>query len=74
MITKPIAILQNLDDTEWLAQIEAVDRFTANMIAYPGRTFGQLYHRMLKPNQLLTGKVNLSGHEIDVAEHQGRRC
>ncbi len=67
LITKPIAILQNLDDSEWLAQIEAVDRFTDNMIAYPGRSFGQLYHRMLKHNQLLTGKVNLSGHEIDVA-------
>ena len=53
MITKPIAILQHLDDAEWLAQIEAVDRFTANMIAYPGRTFGQLYHRMIKHNQLL---------------------
>jgi polyhydroxyalkanoate synthase subunit PhaC len=67
MITKPIAILQNLDDSEWLAQIEAVDRFTDNMIAYPGRSFGQLYHRMLKHNHLVTGKVDLSGHEIDVA-------
>jgi len=67
IITKPLAILQHLDDTEWLAQIEAVDRFTDNMIAYPGRSFGQLYHRMLKHNQLLSGKVDLSGHEIDVA-------
>jgi len=68
LITKPIAILQHLDDSEWLAQIEAVDRFTANMLAYPGRTFGQLYHRMLKHNQLNTGKVNLSGHLIDLAD------
>ena len=67
LITKPLATLQHLDDAEWLAQIEAVDRFTANMIAYPGRSFGQLYHRMIKHNQLLTGKVNLSGHEIDIA-------
>ena len=67
LFTKPLATLQHLDDAEWLAQIEAVDRFTDNMIAYPGRTFGQLYHRMLKANQLLTGKVNLSGHEIDFA-------
>ncbi|MBV9832249.1 MAG: alpha/beta hydrolase, partial [Marmoricola sp.] len=67
LITKPLATLQHLDDAEWLAQIEAVDRFTANMIAYPGRTFGQLYHRMIKHNQLLTGKVNLSGHEIDIS-------
>ncbi len=68
LITKPLAILQHLDDSEWLAQIEAVDRFTDNMHAYPGRSFGQLYHRMLKANQLLTGKVNLSDHEIDVAD------
>ncbi len=67
LFTKPLAILQHLDDAEWLAQIEAVDRFTAGMIAYPGRSFGQLYHRMLKHNQLLSGKVNLSGHEIDVS-------
>jgi len=67
MLTKPMAILQHLDDSEWLAQIEAVDRFTANMHGYPGRSFGQLYHRILKANQLLTGRVNLSGHEIDVA-------
>jgi polyhydroxyalkanoate synthase len=67
VITKPLAIVQHLDDTEWLAQIEAVDRFTANMIAYPGRTFGQLYHRMLKHNQLRTGKVDIGGGEIDLA-------
>ncbi len=68
LITKPLAMLQHLDDSEWLAQIQAVDRFTANMHAYPGRSFGQLYHRMLKANQLLTGKVDLSGHDIDVAD------
>ena len=67
MFTKPLAMLQHLDDSEWLAQIEAVDRFTSHMHAYPGRSFGQLYHRMLKANQLLTGKVDFSGHEIDVA-------
>jgi polyhydroxyalkanoate synthase len=66
ILTKPIARLQNLDDREWLAQIEAVDRFTAGMIAYPGRTFGQMYHRMLKKNQLREGVVQYGGHEIRV--------
>lgn len=68
LLTKPLATLQHLDDAEWLAQIEAVDRFTANMIAYPGRTFGQMYHRVLKHNQLISGKVNLSGQEIKVSD------
>ncbi len=67
VVTKPLAILQNLDDTEWLAQIEAVDRFTDDMLAYPGRSFGQLYHRLLKKNQLLTGKVRLGEREVDLA-------
>jgi polyhydroxyalkanoate synthase len=69
MVTKPLAIAANLDDTDFLAQIEAVDRFTANMIAYPGRTFGQLYHRILKGNQLATGVVRMDDkREISLAD------
>ena len=57
LVTKPIAIAAKLDDRDFLAQVEAVDRFTSHMIAYPGRTFGQLYHRILKGNQLASGVV-----------------
>ena len=64
LVTKPIAIAAKLDDADFLAQVEAVDRFTANMIAYPGRTFGQLYHRILKGNQLATGTVTMDDREI----------
>lgn len=66
LITKPLATLQHLDDREWLAQIEAVDKFTAGMMAYPGRTFGQLYHRMVKKNQLKDGVVTYASTEIRV--------
>ena len=68
MVTKPLAIASNLDDTEFLAQIEAVDRFVANMIAYPGRTFGQLYHRFLKANALVTGSIDFGDRTISVAD------
>jgi polyhydroxyalkanoate synthase len=69
LVTKPLAIAANLDDTEFLAQIEAVDRFTDNMIAYPGRTFGQLYHRILKGNQLATGVVRMdNARDIALAD------
>lgn len=64
MITKPIAIARNLDDAEFLAQLEAVDRFTANMIAYPGRTFGQLYHRFLRENALAGGAMDIGDRRI----------
>lgn len=68
LVTRPIAIAAKLDDADFLAQIEAVDRFTANMIAYPGRTFGQLYHRLLKGNQLASGTVTMDDREIRLAD------
>jgi polyhydroxyalkanoate synthase len=63
-VTKPLAIARNLDDRDFLAQLEAVDRFTANMAAYPGRTFGQLYHRFFRVNDLVDGTIDLDGDTI----------
>jgi polyhydroxyalkanoate synthase len=68
LVTKPFVQLANLDDAEFLAQVEAVDRFTANMIAYPGRTFGQLYHRMVRGNELAEGAVEYRGRTISLAD------
>ncbi|MEP9382592.1 alpha/beta fold hydrolase [Nocardioides cheoyonin] len=68
LLTKPVAKLTHLADTDFLAQLEAVDRFTENLIAYPGRTFGQLYHRFFRTNALRTGRVDLGDRTIDVAD------
>ncbi|NYE37077.1 polyhydroxyalkanoate synthase [Nocardioides cavernae] len=67
VVTKPLAVLTHLDDTDYLAQLEAVDRFRANMIAYPGRTFGQLYHRFVKGNALAEGRMDVGDRTIDLA-------
>lgn len=67
IFTKPLVKIQNLDDTEFLAQIEAVDNFTANMIAYPGRTFGQLYHRFFKTNDLKYGYFEFGDRRIEIS-------
>ena len=64
LVTKPYVRLRNLDDAEFLAQLEAVDRFAASMIAYPGRTFGQLYHSMVRNNALKDGVIDINGHDI----------
>ncbi len=68
LVTKPLAMARHLDDADYLAQLEAVDRFAANMIAYPGRTFGQLYHRLLKGNALVDGTFDLDDRTLDVAD------
>ncbi|WP_310528638.1 alpha/beta fold hydrolase [Nocardioides sp.] len=64
IVTKPLAVITNLDDADFLAQLEAVDRFSANMIAYPGRSFGQLYHRMVKGNALAQGSMTFGDRTI----------
>jgi polyhydroxyalkanoate synthase len=68
MITKPYAIAMHLDDREFLAQIEAVDRFTGSMYAYPGRTFGQMYHRLFRANDLAEGFLSLGGQRIELGD------
>jgi polyhydroxyalkanoate synthase len=68
-LTKPLTLLRNIDDRELLAHIEAVDDYMAHMLAYPGRTFGQLYHRFFRVNDLADGRVELDDGEcIDVAD------
>jgi polyhydroxyalkanoate synthase len=68
LLTKPVAKLTHLANTEFLAQLEAVDRFTENLIAYPGRTFGQLYHRFFRTNAMVTGEVDLGDRSISLAK------
>ena len=67
LVTKPLAIAKNLDDAEFLAQLEAVDRFTDGMIAYPGRTFGQLYHRLVRANGFRTGSIAFGDRTIELS-------
>ena len=68
LVTKPLAVVRHLDDADYLAQLEAVDRFAANMVAYPGRTFGQLYHRLLKGDALAEGRFDLESRTLSLAD------
>ena len=60
-LMKPWTVLSNLHDRELLSQIEAVDAFMDRMHAYPGRTFGQLYHRFFRTNDLADGRFAVTG-------------
>jgi poly[(R)-3-hydroxyalkanoate] polymerase subunit PhaC len=68
-ITKPLFLARNLHRRELLAHTEAVDNYMANMLAYPGRTFGQLYHRFFRENELAQGRLELhEGRTVDLAD------
>jgi polyhydroxyalkanoate synthase len=67
-LLKPLTLARNLHNRDFLAQIEAVDDFTNNMLAYPGRTFGQLYHRFFIVNELAGGRLELPERTIDLGD------
>jgi polyhydroxyalkanoate synthase len=67
-VMKPWTVASNLGDQDLLAQIEAVDAFMGRMHAYPGRTFGQLYHRFFRTNDLAGGTLALTDRTIDLAD------
>jgi polyhydroxyalkanoate synthase subunit PhaC len=68
LIAKPLTLARHIADRDLLAHIEAVDEYMANMLAYPGRSFGQLYHRFFRVNDLADGCVELGeGRIVDLA-------
>jgi polyhydroxyalkanoate synthase len=67
LVAKPLALALNLDDADYLAQLQAVDRFTSEMSAYRGRTFGQLYHRVVPGNGLADGVLDVGGRDVALA-------
>ena len=68
LVTGPIAIGLQLDDTEFLAQVEAVGALQAGMTAYPGRSYGQLYHRFLRNNAFASGSIDLDGRTVSLGD------
>ena len=67
-ITKPVTILRNIGDRDLLAHIEAVDDYMANMLAYPGRSFGQLYHQFFIENEIAGGQLKMKRRTVDLAD------
>jgi polyhydroxyalkanoate synthase len=67
-LTRPAWLAAHLADREALAQMEAVDDYMASMLAYPGRSFGQLYHAFFRVNDLADGRIALSDATIDLRD------
>jgi polyhydroxyalkanoate synthase len=67
-VMKPWTMVSGAGDRDLLAQIEAVDAFMSRMHAYPGRTFGQLYHRFFRTNDLADGRLALTDQTIELAD------
>jgi polyhydroxyalkanoate synthase len=65
-VTRPLFLAQNLHDRDTLAHMQAVDDYMANMLAYPGRTFGQLYHAFFRVNQIAEGRLVLRDRRVDL--------
>ncbi|GAA3925790.1 alpha/beta hydrolase [Actinomadura viridis] len=65
-LLRSLKILVNLDNTDFLAQIEAVDHFS-NMLADPsGRAVRRMCSALLPAGATATGKVVIGGRPVDL--------
>ncbi len=67
-VTKPVTILTHLDDRQLLEQMEAVDILMNNMVAYPGRAFGQVYHHVIRHNEVASDSVRIGDRPVRLAD------
>ena len=67
LVTRPAAVATHLDDSDWLAQLEAVDRLSAATATYRGRAFGRLHHRFAHDNALASGSVELADGPVSLS-------
>ncbi|GAA4709087.1 alpha/beta fold hydrolase [Nocardioides conyzicola] len=67
LVTRPAAVAAHLDDADWLAQLEAVDRLSTATAPYRGRAFGRLHHRFARDNALASGTVELADGEVSLS-------
>jgi polyhydroxyalkanoate synthase subunit PhaC len=63
---RPYRLLTNLDNADFLAQIEALDHFADAMIAYPGRAARRIYLSLLRDDALMRGGVDIGGRAVDL--------
>ncbi|MEA2347050.1 MAG: poly[(R)-3-hydroxyalkanoate] polymerase subunit PhaC [Thermoleophilaceae bacterium] len=68
LVKKPIWLAEHMADRETLAHTQAIDSYMSGMLAYPGRTFGQLYHDFFRVNALANGVLSLGDREIKLAD------
>jgi polyhydroxyalkanoate synthase len=67
-LTKPLTIMTHLDDRQLLEQMEAVDILMNNMVAYPGRAFGQVYHHVIRHNEVASDSVRIGDRPVRLAD------
>lgn len=67
-VTKPVTMLTHLDDRQLLEQMEAVDILMNNMVAYPGRAFGQVYHQVIRHNEVASDSVRIGDRPVRLAD------
>lgn len=67
-IRKPAFVARNLANREALVHMRAVDHYMANMLAYPGRSIGQMYRAFFFDGQLKRGVVEIGGRDINLRD------
>lgn len=63
-----LALIRNLDDTDWVEAREALIGWAQDHIPFPGACFVQTVHWFVRDDQLVRGKVVLGGRDVDLRD------
>jgi polyhydroxyalkanoate synthase subunit PhaC len=66
LLTTPLTVLANLDDKDFLAQLEAVDDLRA-LIGDQARHVGASFHEMVDARELASGRVSVGPRSVDLS-------
>ncbi len=67
-VRRPWFVAANIADRDKLERMERVDRFQNEIEGYAGRAFRQLAVHVTVGNELATGRIELGGRVVDLAD------
>ena len=65
-----LALIRNLDDTDWVQAREALIGWASDHIPFPGACFVQTVHWFVRDDQLVRGKLVLGARRVDLRDIQ----
>lgn len=68
LAARPISLVWNLWDEEWLESYEAMNKWMSDFLHYPEAAFKKFAQEIVVGNKLLTGELEMFGRPVDLSK------
>lgn len=67
-LTRPVSLLWNLWDEEYLESYEAMNKWTSDFLHYPEKAFKQFATECVRDNKLVESRLEMFGRTVDLSK------